>query len=85
MDFLKSFGWRYVSIVYSAGTYGSNGFSGVRKRLENIGYCLAATRRLKDHDEAKEYEVSVCVVYHFQCSGMAFCSVWLTGLKEPTD
>ena len=74
MDTLKSFGWSYVSFVYSAGIYGTSGFLGVRKRLEKIGYCLAATHRVLNQHEAKDYEVTVCVVYHFQLwEGILLC------------
>ena len=69
-----TFGWTYVSILYSEGSYGTEGLWTMRKTLEVYGYCLAVTQIVKRNYGPEQYEVSFCILYHFQCS-MAFLFV----------
>ena len=47
VDILVSFGWTYVSVLYSEGSYGTEGFRAIHENLESRGYCLAVTHMLK--------------------------------------
>ena len=67
-----SFGWTYVSVLYTEGSYGVAGFRTIKENLQSSGYCLAVTRRMMRSFQPKDYDVSVCISYHFQ-SIKVFC------------
>ena len=58
-----TFGWTYVSFVYTEGSYGTEGFRAIQGHLESYGFCLAVTVMLRRNFEESHYTVSVCI-YH---------------------
>ena len=58
MDILESFGWSYVSLLYSEGSYGTEGFRAIKNSMESRGLCLAVTVKLRKVFKVKNFEVS---------------------------
>ena len=58
MDILEIFGWSYVSLLYSEGSYGTEGFRAIQNNMESRGLCLAVTVKLRKVFKPEDYEVS---------------------------
>ena len=58
MDILESFGWSYVSLLYSENSYGTDGFRAIKNSMESRGLCLAVTVKLRKVFKVKDFEVS---------------------------
>lgn len=56
VDILKTFGWTYVSIVYAEGSYGSEGYKAVKAQVEEIRYCLAVIREMRQSFTDNDYD-----------------------------
>ena len=58
MDILESFGWSYVSLLYSEGSYGTEGFRAIQNNMDSRGFCLAITVMIKRSFNSEDYQVS---------------------------
>lgn len=63
MDILETFGWSYVSLLYSEGSYGTEGFRAIQNNMESRGFCLAVTVMIKRSFKSEDYQVSSS--FHF--------------------
>ncbi|CAG5115821.1 unnamed protein product [Candidula unifasciata] len=46
LTFIKSQNWSYISVLYSAGTYGEPAFDNIQSLSPKFGICIATSRRL---------------------------------------
>ncbi|BFZ06211.1 hypothetical protein BsWGS_09250 [Bradybaena similaris] len=51
LKFISSFGWTYISIVYSAGTYGERAFDTLKTYAPRYNICIATTNRVANEDD----------------------------------
>ena len=58
VDILESFGWSYVSLLYSEGSYGTEGFRAIQNNMDSRGFCLAITVMIKRSFNSEDYQVS---------------------------
>ncbi|ESO83929.1 hypothetical protein LOTGIDRAFT_71752, partial [Lottia gigantea] len=56
VDVLAHFGWEYISVIYAEGSYGTLGFQAVKKRIDDIGSCLAVTTEMRQSFSDDEYD-----------------------------
>ncbi|KAK7502045.1 hypothetical protein BaRGS_00006797 [Batillaria attramentaria] len=56
VDILQRFNWTYVSLLYAEGSYGSEGYKAIKKRMESIGYCLAVVLELGDDFTPEQFD-----------------------------
>ena len=59
VDILEIFNWTYVSVVYSEGSYGSEGYKEIKKRIQESGFCLAVQREMKQSYGVADYDAIV--------------------------
>lgn len=43
---MQQFGWSYVSVVYTEGSYGESGFRQLQNLFEKHGICLGAAMKV---------------------------------------
>ncbi|KAK7502054.1 hypothetical protein BaRGS_00006806 [Batillaria attramentaria] len=53
---LQRLNWTYVSIVYSAGSYGSQGLRAVTRAMEDTGACLASVIEVHQDFKKEQYD-----------------------------
>lgn len=46
MTFIRNHNWTYISVLYSAGTYGEPAFDNIQTMAPKMGICIASSRRL---------------------------------------
>lgn len=56
VNILKVFEWRYVSVLYAGGSYGSEGYKAIQKNMDDIGYCTATTAEIRDNFNDTDYD-----------------------------
>ncbi|XP_074657414.1 metabotropic glutamate receptor 4-like [Tubulanus polymorphus] len=59
MDILTRFNWTYVSVVYTAGTYGENAFKSLSDLTDLRGSCIAYSARVYEDTTVKQYDTIV--------------------------
>ncbi|XP_041364237.1 metabotropic glutamate receptor 3-like [Gigantopelta aegis] len=59
VDILEHFHWTYISVIYSEGSYGSEGYKEIKKRVEESGFCLAVQREMKQSFSDADYDAIV--------------------------
>ncbi|CAG5117676.1 unnamed protein product, partial [Candidula unifasciata] len=51
LKFISSFGWTYISVVYSAGTYGERAFDTLKTYAPKYNICIATANRVANEDD----------------------------------
>ncbi|XP_041349206.1 metabotropic glutamate receptor-like [Gigantopelta aegis] len=63
--FIDHYGWIYVSVVYSAGSYGELGYTHLKKYADEKGICIATAQKLEEGAGEEEYNaVAKALVGH---------------------
>ncbi|KAL8580029.1 hypothetical protein ACOMHN_061350 [Nucella lapillus] len=96
IDILKEHGWTYVSVLYSAGSYGESAFHQVRKQLASTNICMAVVRELdasltdEQADEVAQQLVVqgskatvVIVLLQYKEAVLVFLAIQRLNLTEP--
>lgn len=53
---IQRFGWSYISVVYSEGSYGELGFKNLKQRMEQLGLCIGTSHKVAEGAEPWEYD-----------------------------
>ena len=54
LDFLLEFGWTYVTLLYSEGSYGENGAKQIERRAKDRGICIAYSHMVSSEFPSEE-------------------------------
>ncbi len=55
VDVLRHFGWRYVSLVYSEGSYGENAAKQIENGIRHTDICIAFSHRISSQADDDEF------------------------------
>ncbi len=59
MDILEHYGWTYVSLLFSEGSYGENGAKHIEKEAKARGICIEYNKKISQDDNRDAYDTII--------------------------
>lgn len=58
-EILEYYGWSYISLLYSEGSYGENGAKQVEKEAKKRGICIEYMKKIPQDDDSEAYDTII--------------------------